>query len=220
MGMKFGTTCQISPHQCNDKGIGPPKLKFLLIFDQNVEYIRPTDEYPRTIFRKFAEFVPRLGMRKLLKFRLICTRGYGVMAVLIRWGLVTPNLHSPVAAKLSQTPKRLGGARTCSRSSITVPSLVGLGFHPPPGWRKSEKRCLSVTLFQSVKLLNVSVCSPDFTMKTLEYRNVFMPLDRGRFVVVHPCSTFSDCRQLSTSLNAEVQKMAKIGVFRRQRTIG
>ena len=29
---------------------------------------------------------------------------------------------------------------------------------------------------------------------------ILMPLDRGRFVVVHPCSTFSDCRQLSTSL--------------------
>ena len=39
---------------------------------------------------------------------------------------------------------------------------------------------------------------------------LLMPLDRGRFVVVHPCSTFSDCRQLSTSLNAEVQKTAKI----------
>ena len=42
---------------------------------------------------------------------------------------------------------------------------------------------------------------------------ILMPLDRGRFVVVHPCSTFSDCRQLSTSLNAEVQKTAKIGFF-------
>ena len=42
---------------------------------------------------------------------------------------------------------------------------------------------------------------------------ILMPLDRGRFVVVHPCSTFSDCRQLSTSLNAAVQKMAKIVFF-------
>ena len=39
-------------------------------------------------------------------------------------------------------------------------------------------------------LLNVRVCAPDFAMKALEYRNVLMPLDRGRFVVVHPCSTF------------------------------
>ena len=29
------------PHRCNDKGVGPPKLKFLLRFDQNVEYKRP-----------------------------------------------------------------------------------------------------------------------------------------------------------------------------------
>jgi len=40
-----------------------------------------------------------------------------------------------------------------------------------------------------------------------------MPLDRGMFVVVHQCSTFSDCRQLLTSLNAEGQKMAKIAGF-------
>jgi len=29
---------QISPHRCKDKGIRPLKLKFLLRFDQNVEY--------------------------------------------------------------------------------------------------------------------------------------------------------------------------------------
>jgi len=28
----------------------------------------------------------------------------------------------------------------------------------------------------------------------------------GRFVVVHPCSTFSDCCQFATPLNAEVQE--------------
>jgi len=31
--------CQISPHRCNAKGVGPQKLKFLLRFDQNVEYV-------------------------------------------------------------------------------------------------------------------------------------------------------------------------------------
>jgi len=34
------------PHRCNDKGIGPPKLKFLLRFDQNVEYKHPAGVYP------------------------------------------------------------------------------------------------------------------------------------------------------------------------------
>ena len=32
---------EISPHRCNDTGIGPPKLKFLLKFYQNSEYKRP-----------------------------------------------------------------------------------------------------------------------------------------------------------------------------------
>ena len=38
---------------------------------------------------------------------------------------------------------------------------------------------------------------------------ILMTLDRGRFVLVHPCSTFSDCRQLSRSLNAEIQRRQK-----------
>jgi len=51
---------------------------------------------------------------------------------------------------------------------------------------------LSVCLF--VALLNVRDCAPDFAMKALEYtETILMPLDRGRFVVVHPYSTYSDC---------------------------
>jgi len=50
--------CQISPHQCNDKGVGPQRLKILLRFDQNVEYKRPQERIPCAIFTKFAEFVP------------------------------------------------------------------------------------------------------------------------------------------------------------------
>ena len=38
-----------------------------------------------------------------------------------------------------------------------------------------------------------------------------IPLDRGRFVLVQQCSTFSDCCQLATPLNAEIQKTAKNG---------
>jgi len=36
-----------------------------------------------------------------------------------------------------------------------------------------------------------------------------MPLDRGRFVVVHQCSTLSYCCQLATTLIAENQKNGK-----------
>jgi len=42
------------PHQCNDKGIGPQKLKFLLRFDKNVEYKRPTGAYPSRDFHKIS----------------------------------------------------------------------------------------------------------------------------------------------------------------------
>ena len=55
MGVKFGTEerrsgpflhAKFHPNRCKDKGIGPPKLKFLLIFDQNMEYKRPVGAYP------------------------------------------------------------------------------------------------------------------------------------------------------------------------------
>ena len=71
MGVKFGTEegtespllrAKFHPHRCNDKGIGPLKLKILLIFGQNVEYA-PQGRIPCAIFTKFAEFVPRFRMR-------------------------------------------------------------------------------------------------------------------------------------------------------------
>ena len=69
--------------------------------------------------------------------------------------------------------------------------------------------CLSVSL--SITLLNVRGCAPDFAIKAnWSTETIVMPLDSGRPVVVHQCSTFSDCGQLSTSLNDEVQKTAKI----------
>jgi len=44
--------CQISPHCYNGKGIGTPKLKFLLRLDQHVEYKRPAGAYPLRDFHK------------------------------------------------------------------------------------------------------------------------------------------------------------------------
>ena len=68
--------------------------------------------------------------------------------------------------------------------------------------------CLSVC---PSRFLNVRDCAPDFAMKELVYRDDFDALDRGRLVVVHSCSTFSECCQLATTLNAEIQKTAKLG---------
>ena len=43
-----------TPHRCNGKGIGPPKLKFLLRFDQNVEHKRPAGAYPLRDFHQIC----------------------------------------------------------------------------------------------------------------------------------------------------------------------
>ena len=63
MGVKFGKKegtegpllhAKFHLHRCNDKGIGPPKLKFLLSFDQNVEYKRPVGAYFLRSFHKIC----------------------------------------------------------------------------------------------------------------------------------------------------------------------
>jgi len=73
MGVKFGTEegtgnkgsvqkppkgpllhAKFHPHRCNDKAIGPLKLKLLLIFGQNVEYKRPAGAYPLCDFHKIC----------------------------------------------------------------------------------------------------------------------------------------------------------------------
>ena len=75
IGVKFGTEeetspppCQISPHRCNDKGVGPQKLKFFLpMFDQTVEYKHPTGAYPLRDFHKICRvctpFQDALGVK-------------------------------------------------------------------------------------------------------------------------------------------------------------
>jgi len=70
MEVKFGTAeategplGKFHPHQCTDKGIEPLKLKFLLRFDQNVEYKRPTGAYPLRDFHKISRICIPFRMR-------------------------------------------------------------------------------------------------------------------------------------------------------------
>ena len=74
--------CHISPHWCNDKGIVPPKLKFLLRFDQNVEYKRSAVAYPLGDFHKIRVVCTPFQDVLAVKIWWICSRGYGVMGVL------------------------------------------------------------------------------------------------------------------------------------------
>jgi len=58
-GMEEGTEdpllhAKFHPHRFNDKGVGPPKLKFLLRFDWNLEYKCPAGAYPLRDFDKIC----------------------------------------------------------------------------------------------------------------------------------------------------------------------
>jgi len=82
----------------------------------------------------------------------------------------------------------------------------GLDFTGRWGSQKCWFFCLSVCLSRFWTSEIVQQISPWRRWST---ETILIPLDRGRFVVVHPCSTFSDCCQLATPLNAEVQKTGK-----------
>ena len=77
MGVKFGME-----EGCNDKVVGPPKLKFLLRFGQNVEYKRPAGAYPLRDFHKICRVCTSFQDALGVKICWICSRSYGVMGVL------------------------------------------------------------------------------------------------------------------------------------------
>ena len=61
------TRCTDGGEMCNDKGVGPPKLKFLLRFDRNMEYKRTEGAYPLRDFHKICRvctsFQDALGVK-------------------------------------------------------------------------------------------------------------------------------------------------------------
>jgi len=70
------------PHRCNDKGVVPQKMKFLLRFVQNVEHKRPAGAYPLRDFHKISWVCTPFQDALTVKFGWICSRGYGVIGVL------------------------------------------------------------------------------------------------------------------------------------------
>ena len=88
MGVKFGMEevtllhAELHPHRCNDKGVGPPKLKFLLRFDRNLEYKRPAGAYSLRDFQKICRVCTSFQDALGIKIWLDLLKGYGVMRVL------------------------------------------------------------------------------------------------------------------------------------------
>ena len=154
--------CQISPHRYNDKGVGHPKLKFLLRFDRNLEYKRPAGAYRLRDFHKISKVCTSFQFALGVKIWLDLLKELWIYGGFKLRGLGSPKLSAlPSGETMRRTPKSFRGTRTCSRSSITYTlSSVELGFHPPPG-----RANLSVCRPISVTLVNVRVYAYDFAMK-------------------------------------------------------
>jgi len=95
------------PYPCNDKGVGLQKLKFLLRFDQNVEYKRPAGAYPLSNFHKIRRvcilFQDALGVKIWLDL-LEGLWSYGGFK--LRGSGFPPNFQRPLAAKLCVEPQK------------------------------------------------------------------------------------------------------------------
>ena len=83
-------------------------------------------------------------------------------------------------------------------SSITMPSMVGIVGRAPAVDQK-------VWCFLSVclsRFWNDEVCDNGNAMKQSNFQNIMASLHRGRFVVVHLCSTFPvDPKKFPISVN-------------------
>ena len=103
MGVKFGTEegtppsfgpllrAKFNPHRCNNKGVGPQKLKFLLRFDQNVEYKRPAGAYPLRDFHTICSVCTPFHVALAIKIWLDFLEGLWSHG---GFGLVLPQIFS------------------------------------------------------------------------------------------------------------------------------
>jgi len=112
---------------------------------------RPTGAYPLRDFHQIFRICTPFQVALAVKILLDLLKGLWSYGGFNLTGLVVPKFSAPAIGEIMhQTLKSFRGVRTCSRSSITLPSLVGLGFQPPPGRPKTLSflsTCLFVCLF-------------------------------------------------------------------------
>ena len=92
-------------HRYNDKGIGhKSEMKFLLIFDQIVEYKRPTGAYPMRDFHKICRICT--SFQDAVKASLDLLKQLWSYGSFNLTGLVTPKFSVPPSGEtMHQTPK-------------------------------------------------------------------------------------------------------------------
>jgi len=127
-----------------------------------------TPPIPCANFTKFAESTP-FQDALAVKISLALLKGLWSYGGFKLTGSCYPQILSTRRNYASDT-KCFRGARTCSRSSVTVPTakFIWVWISSAIGVAKNiEFVCLSVTL------LNLRACVPNFAMKALDYRNDF-----------------------------------------------
>ena len=187
---------------------GPPKLKFLLRFDQNVEHKRPAGAYPFSDFHQIRRFCTSFQDALAFKIWLDLLEGLWSYGGFKLMGSGYPKFSAPpIAAKLcvrtTLPPKKFQ-----RRKNV----LEVLYHHAKFGWARISPATAAAkdVEFLSVCLSVHHAWKSEFVRPISPWRRwstetIWILLDRGRFVVVHPCSTFWQWCQLATSLNAQVQ---------------
>ena len=127
--------------------------------------------------------------------------GYRVLGVLSWGSRVTPKFSAPPSGKTMPDPKNYRGSRTCSTSSFTVPSLVGLGFQVRTGRTKmlSFLSCLSVCFSVCLSVRHAVECQSlcaRFRHECAEAQKRFRCPWIGN-LCVHPCSTSKVSKNVS-----------------------
>ena len=161
--VKFGMV------ECTAGPLLDASMTILPKFYQILEYKCPTDVYPLCSFYKICSIcrlVVCFRIWWLLKFWCIHLRGYRVMGVLKLMGGLPQFSVPPNCKTIRHILIHFGGARMWSRSSVTVPSLVGVEHHLP-------SLCLS--RFWMSEIVRTILPSRHWSTEM-----ILMPLDWGR----------------------------------------
>jgi len=139
-----GGDAKFHPHRCNDKGVGPQKLKFLLRFDQNVEYKRPAGAYALRDFHKICRVCTTFQDALDVKIWLDLLEGLWSYGGFKLRGSGSPKFSAPPSSEtMRQTPKSFRGAKINELEVLYHHAKCGgARISPAAGAAKNVEFCL------------------------------------------------------------------------------
>ena len=135
-------------HGRHDKGIGPPKLKFLLRFDQNVEYKRPAWSYPLRDFHKISRIWTSFQDALAVKISLDLLKGLWGYGGLKLTGLVIHKFSAPKRRNYASDTTKVLEVQERARGPLSPCQVCwSSDFTRRRGGQKRLAFCLFVCLF-------------------------------------------------------------------------